>query len=59
MGLDILNVGTTLFLLIALSLILYRGLNKNQTLLLRRFCLKTICLLFREISWYVEDARRG
>ncbi|OGP76912.1 MAG: hypothetical protein A2W09_02475 [Deltaproteobacteria bacterium RBG_16_50_11] len=47
MWLDILNEGTTLFLLIALGLVLYRGLNKNQTLLAEREDLLKRYLLFR------------
>jgi hypothetical protein len=47
MGLDILNEGTTLFLLIALGLILYQGLKKNQTLLAEREDLLKRYLLFR------------
>ena len=47
MWLDILNEGTPLFLLIALGLVLYRGLNKNQTLLAEREDLLKRYLLFR------------
>ena len=47
MWLDILNEGTTLFLLVALGLILYRGLKKNQILLAEREDLLKRYLLFR------------
>jgi hypothetical protein len=47
MWLEILNEGTTLFLLIALGLILYRGLKKNQSLLAEREDLLKRYLLFR------------
>jgi hypothetical protein len=47
MGLDILNEGTTLFLLIALGLILYGGFKRNQTLLAEREELLKRYLLFR------------
>jgi hypothetical protein len=47
MWLDILNEGTTLLLLIALGLILYRGFRRNQTLLAEREDLLKRYLLFR------------